>query len=202
MPRAPSARSRRADGPRRTVRVAPLTEALWEDFLDLFTRRGPRGGAGPGTAGCWCMWWRARRDDETNRAGIEALVRAGAEPGLLAYDERRAVGWVSLGPRESFGQLIRSASYRPQDRDVGVWSIVCLYVHPAARRRGIADLLLEHAVVHAFARGAQVVEAYPASVVRRSDYMGSLPAYARLGFVPVRRASTRTIVRLPRSGHR
>jgi GNAT superfamily N-acetyltransferase len=176
--------------------VAPLTEDRWDDFVDLFTRPGPRGGAGPGTSGCWCMWWRVRGRPAENRAGMEALARAGAEPGLVAYDAGRPVGWISVAPRESHAQLMRSRSYRPPDEDTAVWSITCIYVHPAERRRRIAAVLLERAVEHAFERGATAVEAYPATVEARSDYMGSLHAYRRLGFVPVREASTRTVVRL------
>jgi GNAT superfamily N-acetyltransferase len=178
------------------VEIVPLTEQRWPDFVELFLRSGPRGGGGPGTSGCWCMWWRERRIAEENRAAIEALARNGAEPGLLAYNDARAVGWVSVAPRESFPQPMRSRSYRPQDADV--WCVTCLYVHAADRHHGVADSLVERAVAHAFERGASAVEAFPATVPARSDYMGSLAAYRRLGFVPVREASTRTVVRLTR----
>jgi GNAT superfamily N-acetyltransferase len=179
------------------VDVRPLTASRWDDFVDLFTRPGPRGGGGPGSgSGCWCMWWRLRRRPEQNRAAMEQLVREGSTPGLLAYDGGRAVAWISVAPRESYGQLVRSRTYAPPDDDAGVWSIACLYVHPTERRRKLARGLLERAIAFAFEHGATAIEAYPASVVKRSDYMGSLPGYSKLGFVPVREAGTRTVVRL------
>ena len=39
---------------------------------------------------------------------METLVREGREPGLLAYESGLPVGWVSVGRREEYGQLVRS----------------------------------------------------------------------------------------------
>jgi GNAT superfamily N-acetyltransferase len=149
------------------------------------------------TAGCWCMWWRYRAGDRRkNKRNMRQIVEAGREPGLLAYDEDGvAVGWVAVAPREEFGQLVRSRKYGPQGEgeEAGVWSIVCFYVDPRAKKQGVATALVEAAVEHALARGASAVEAYPHE---RGDYMGQRDIYDRLGFEPVRTASPRTIVRL------
>jgi GNAT superfamily N-acetyltransferase len=177
------------------MEIAPVTPDRWDDLADLFARKGPRGGT-PMTAGCWCMFWRQRTGDPAkNRRAMRAIVREGREPGLLAYGEGRAVGWVSVAPREEYGQLVRSRNYGPQDDDEeqGVWSIVCFYVDPRAKKQGVATALLEAAVEHAFARGASAVEAYPHD---HGDYMGVPEAYERLDFEPVRRSGKRTIVRL------
>lgn len=111
---------------------------------------------------------------------------------MLAYEAARPVGWVSVGPREDFGQLVRSRSYGPADDDTGVWSIVCLYLEPRAKRRGVATALLEEATEHALRRGATAVEAYPHE---RGDYMGAPGPFQRLGFEVVRSAGKRTIMR-------
>ena len=124
-----------------------------------------------------------------------ALVRAGREPGLLAYDAGSPVGWVSVAPREEYGALLRSPQYRPQDADGGVWSIVCFTVDRPEQRRGIAGTLLDAAVAHACAGGATSVEAY-AHRTKESDYMGGRQLYLAHGFEPVRETSSRVIVRL------
>ena len=176
------------------MEIAPATPERWDDLAELFTRRGPRGGT-PMTAGCWCMWWRERTGSPArNRRAMEALVRGGRQPGLLAYEDGVPVGWVSLGSREDFGQLTRSRKYGPLVEEAGVWSIVCFYVDPRAKRRGVAHALLEAAVAHAFARGAQAIEAYPHE---RGDYMGSPSMFRAAGFRPDRTAAPRRIVRLP-----
>ena len=128
---------------------------------------------------------------------MEALVHKRREPGLLAYEAHRPVGWVSVGPREDFGQLVRSRSYGPREEEPGVWSIVCFYVDPRAKRRGVGGALLDAAIEHAVARGATAVEAYPHE---RGDYMGAFSAFERRGFKRVRSAGKRTIVRLPPDG--
>jgi GNAT superfamily N-acetyltransferase len=174
------------------MEIAPVTPDRWDDLADLFARKGPRGGT-PMTAGCWCMWWRKRTGDGAkNRQNMRRIVKGGREPGLLAYEDGVAVGWVSVAPREEYGQLVRSRKYGPEEEEEGVWSIVCFYVDPRAKKKGVATALVEAAVEHALARGASAVEAYPHE---QGDYMGAPEAYERLDFEPVRRAGTRTIVR-------
>jgi GNAT superfamily N-acetyltransferase len=142
------------------------------------------------------MWWRDRRDPETNRSAMETLVRRRAKPGLLAYDEGVAVGWISIAPRESHDQLMRSRAYGPTDEEAGVWAIVCVYVHPGARRKRVAAALLDAAVGFARAGGARTLEAYPAKEPARSDYMGSAAALARRGFTHAEERGTRLVMRL------
>lgn len=176
----------------RSVRTAPVTPDRWADLSDLFERKGPRGGS-PMPANCWCMWWRKRTGDGAkNKRNMRALVHGGHETGLLAYEDDRAVGWVSVAPREEYGQLTGSRVYGPKEEEEGIWSIVCFYVDPRAKKQGVATALLEAAVEHAFSRGAAAVEAYPHT---RGDYMGTPEAFERLGFEPVREAGTRVIVR-------
>ena len=83
-----------------------MTSDRWADLADLFERKGPRGGT-PMTAGCWCMWWRKRTGDPgKNKRNMRGIVRADREPGLLAYEDGEPVGWVSIAPRDEFGQLL------------------------------------------------------------------------------------------------
>jgi GNAT superfamily N-acetyltransferase len=180
--------------------IHPVTPDRWSDMVELFERRGPRGGHRNVPAyGCWCMYWRDRAiaHGTPKKRRMGALVRAGREPGLLAYDGDEPVGWISVAPREEFGALSRSPQYRPRDADEGVWSIVCLAIDRHARRRGVAGALVDAALAHAFGHGAAAVEAYP-HVSDPRDYMGSVPLYERAGFVRVRDANKRAIFRRER----
>ena len=125
---------------------------------------------------------------------MNAIVRAGREPGLLAYDDGVPIGWISIAPREEFRALLGSPQYRPRDQDAGVWSIVCFTIDRPERRHGVAAALLDAAVDHAFAHGATAVEAYP-HVTSVDDYMGPVSLYERAGFVRVRDANKRAIYR-------
>jgi GNAT superfamily N-acetyltransferase len=173
----------------------------WEDVANLFTRKGPRGGT-PQTDGCWCRFWLVwgKAYSESHGAGhrraLREEVRRGAATALLAYADGPPVGWCRLGPHETFERLERSAKLiRVDDQDV--WSIVCFYVHPTAKRQGVATALLDGALDHARRQGVRLVEAYPVREghMNIDAYTGYLPMFLDAGFEVVRPAGRRTIVR-------
>jgi GNAT superfamily N-acetyltransferase len=175
-----------------------VTEERWRDLVDLFERRGPRGGHRNVPAyGCWCMYWRNRALEHgtPKKRAMHALVLAGAEPGLLAYDGAQAVGWISVAPREEYAALCRSPQYRPQADDDGVWSVVCFVVDRPRQREGIAGALLGAALEHARRGAAAVVEAYPHRS-KKDNYMGHVDLFLERGFQIVRETATRAVVRL------
>jgi len=179
------------------IEVHPVTPDRWEDMVELFERRGPRGGYRNTPAyGCWCMFWRDRslEHGEGKKRGMEELVRKGRQPGLLAYEDGEPVGGISVAARQEYAALLRSPQYRPREEEDGIWSIVCFTVDKPARGRGVRDALLAAAVEHAFARGARAVEAYPHSE-KHDDYMGSVELFLAHGFEPVRESSKRVVVR-------
>jgi GNAT superfamily N-acetyltransferase len=181
------------------IDVRPATPRRWDDLADLFTRRGPRGGD-PITAGCWCQFWHLRGKEYTagchggNRARLEEQIGSG--PGLLAYLDGQAVGWCRVGPRESFARLEHSRALA-RINDEPVWAVVCFYVHPAAKRRGVASALLDGAIAHASAKGASILEAYAARPGHPNidAYTGYLPMFVAAGFEPVGEGGRRTIMR-------
>jgi GNAT superfamily N-acetyltransferase len=74
-----------------------------------------------------------------------------------------------------------------------VWSIVCFFVAPASRRRGVTAALLRAAVEHARRRGAKIVEGYPVdpdgNYPDTFAYVGLISAFRRAGFREVARRS-------------
>jgi GNAT superfamily N-acetyltransferase len=152
------------------------------------------------------MWWRLPRREfdagkgEPNKAALRAIVAAGQEPGILAYDDGVPVGWCAVAPREVYPGLERSRTLKPVD-DRPVWSVSCFFVARSHRHRGVATQLLRAAVDFAFERGAQTVEGYP--VEPRSGSMpdvfawtGTASTFRQAGFVEVlRRSETRPIMR-------
>ena len=163
-----------------SVSCRAVTAENLTDLLDLFGEQGASGG-------CWCMFWRIRRAEferngnAGNRAAFLGLLERGKVPGILAYDGGSPVGWCSVAPREDFGSLERSSSYRRLDQ-TPVWSVTCFYVPAAARHRGLAVALLRGAVEHVRAAGGQVVEGYPAPRASEAAYMGTVPIFVEAGF--------------------
>lgn len=179
--------------------IRPATPERWADLERLFGTRGACGG-------CWCMTPRLTRAEyerqkgEGNRRALKALVDAGRVPGVLAYAGGEPVGWCAIEPRAAFGALARSRILKPVD-ERPVWSIVCFFVAPAQRRRGLSVRLIEGAVDWARRQGARWVEAYPVEprqgpVPAAFAYTGLAAAFRKAGFVEVaRRSETRPIMR-------
>lgn len=183
----------------------PLTADRWGDFETLF---GPRGACG----GCWCMWWRLThrefeaRKGEKNRRAMRERVESDEVPGLIAYAGEAPVGWCAVAPRETYPRLGRSRILKPVDHEP-VWSIVCLFVAKAFRRRGVSRALIEAATAHAREEGARIVEGYPVEPTKDEmpdvfAFHGLASAFREAGFEEVaRRSETRPIMRwtLPES---
>lgn len=172
--------------------ILPLNEDRWGDFTELFGKNGAYGG-------CWCMWWRLKRVEfdqqhgEGNKQAMKAIVDSGVVPGLLGYLGQKAVGWISVAPREHYGSLERSPVLRRID-DAPVWSIVCLFIHKENRGDGIALELVRGAVEYVRAQGGTMLEAYPTipkngELQPVSSFMGVPSIFKRAGFVECARPS-------------
>lgn len=157
------------------VTVRGLTRRDWPVIERLFGERGACGG-------CWCMWWRLPRGGqlwreskgEKNRADFRRLVQAGEVHGMLAFADGEPVGWCTFGPRESFPRLERVRALAGA-WDEGAWSVVCFYIAPRWRGRGVAARLLKAATERAFELGARELQGYP--VIPRNECMPNSFAY-------------------------
>ena len=176
------------------LEILPLTAERFADLAALF-------GQGGDPKWCWCSYYRLRNVDfssgsrESNRAVLEAAVEANASagraPGLVAYREGEAIGWVSVGPREDYARLVHSKVLTPID-ERPVWSIVCFVVARSARGTGVASALLEAAVAYATEHGATLLESYPIETDGRRvpaahAYKGTVGMFERAGFEIVER---------------
>jgi len=134
---------------------------------------------------------------KANKRAMKSLVDSGTVPGLIGYKEGRPIGWISLGPREDYCRFERSPVMKRVD-DKPVWSIVCFYVDPKERGKGVMETLLRSAIDHARFQGATLLEAYPVDKRERSnpDWLGAKRMYDRAGFKEAaRRRKTRPVVR-------
>jgi GNAT superfamily N-acetyltransferase len=179
--------SARAGG---SLRIEPLTGERWPDLEALF-------GKGGASYGCWCMFFRRASGEPSraadNKADLQRLALGEPPPGLLAYDEADAVGWVGFGPRATFPRLVRSRNLRAVD-DLPAWSIVCFYVSRRRRGEGISSALLDGALTYAREHGAPVIEAYARDagderVSADSAFPGTVSLFERAGFREVARYS-------------
>lgn len=174
------------------ITCAPLTRATWDDFELLFGANGACGG-------CWCLLHRIPRAQyekgkgAPNRRALRALVDAGREPGLVAYQNGEPVGWCSIEPRERFPGLARSRVARAPD-DKPAWCVTCLFVRKDQRGQGVSVALLRAAVEHAREHGARIVDGFPveprgAAMPAAFAWTGTASAFLHAGFREVARAT-------------
>jgi GNAT superfamily N-acetyltransferase len=182
------------------VSVVPVTPDRWPDLRAFFAPNGAY-------SNCWCAWFRVRAKDYDNGPGNRRVLRRltldGAVPGLLAYDAKDPVGWVSIAPREQFERLTRSRVIGPLDpAEPGVWSLVCFWIAALHRRTGVGTALLDGAVDYARSQGAATIEAYPVDTAgeRRPGaelFTGTVVMFRRAGFtITAHPTSGRPIARL------
>ena len=180
----------------------PLTPKRLRDLASLFEQGGD-------PKWCWCASFRVRGMDFTkarpadNRAVLEKAARTdarkGRAPGIIAYRDGEAIGWVSLAPREDFERLEHSKVLARVD-EKPVWSIVCFVVGRRARGQGVANALLAAAIDYARDHGATMLEAYPTDAANgripsANAYMGTLSMFERAGFTEVERRQANSSVR-------
>ncbi len=177
--------------------IRPLTAAQVDDVKTV--TRGTWG------ATCWDLFPRY------NRAQQRALGTVGAggplvekkrrevlaklarrrknSAGLVAYEGREPVGFVSLGPRSDYARIANSKATPPVD-DVDPWVVPCITVRRGHRGQGVAVAMLRAAVEYAGKRGAPAVEGYPRAERTRlhDDYafVGTEAMFRRAGFRKIR----------------
>jgi len=187
-----------------TITIEPATQDRFEDAQHALT------GGGDG-ASCQCQWWLLtnKEFDSTTRAGRAELLKAemgrSPAPGLIAYVDGVAAGWVRVGPRLAQPKLARTRSFADSPHawdDPTIWAVTCFVVRREFRRQGLNAVLLNAAIDHARGNGARVLEAYPTDTAARTTptndlYIGILSVFLAAGFREVARPKPhRTIVEL------
>ncbi len=176
-----------------------IRPANWDGFAEVM---GEKGGCG----GCWCMLWRqsaaemAAQKGAGNKAAMKSVFAGDIAPGLVAWDGKRPVGWISVAPRAEFPRLARSRVMAPVD-EVPVWVVSCFLIDKAYRRQGLSVAMLEAAADFAQSHGAPALEGYPLETDNPNytpvyAWVGLAPAFRRAGFSEIaRRSENRPVMR-------
>jgi GNAT superfamily N-acetyltransferase len=178
-----------------TVTIEPAGRERFHDVQHALT------GGGDGGA-CQCQWWMITNaewqstDSDSRRALLRDEIAAGPPPGLVAYVDGQAAGWVRVGPRIPQRRLQRTRTIGPNSPepwdDPDVWAVNCFVVRREFRKHGITAELLASAIDYARSSGARVLEAYPidTTVGKRPSnelYHGVLSVFQDAGFREVAR---------------
>ena len=148
------------------------------------------------------MWWRVENRKAWNtikgaraKKTFKELIENGKAHGILAFAGEEPVGWCSFGPRPDFPSLERVKAYKRSDKG-NVWSIICFFVHPAWRGKGLSRGLLGAAIDAMRAHGVEIVEAYPVTTTKNGKrlsssfaWTGPLKIFEEIGFKTVQSIS-------------
>ncbi|WP_129665620.1 GNAT family N-acetyltransferase [Phytoactinopolyspora endophytica] len=142
----------------------------------------------PGGKGCWCMSYRdSRVSNEERPEFMRQLCDMEPGPGVIAYVDDAPAGWCSVAPRSTYRRLMNARTI-PFLGERDAWVAVCFVVRAGYRGRGLMHALLDGAVEHAAAHGAEVVEGYPVEVSDDervdviSGYVGTTRLFEAHGF--------------------
>lgn len=192
-----------------TITTEVATTARWDDVQHALT------GGGDG-ASCQCIWPMLSNKEwnETTTPQRTEMLRdeidAGPPPGLIAYVDGDAAGWIRIGPRARQQRvprtrMIAAASAEPFD-DESVWAVTCFVVRREHRGSGLNLELLRAAVDFARSSGARLIEGYPVDTrgekKRANDlFHGMLTTFLAAGFEEKAELKPgRTLVALELSG--
>ena len=187
------------------ISIQPATAELWPDFEDLFGKQGA-------CYGCWCTHFRlppaVRRENnrERNKDHIRLRIEAGPPPGLLAFEDGQAIGWMQVGPRADVSEWNNqgrgSAPLEPVDAaDPAVWAVSCFFIRARARGKGLTHRLLDGGIDFARRNGARYLEACPMDLSKDSRsiglFVGSSRVFEKAGFQRIaERKKGRPLMRL------
>lgn len=173
-----------------TITTELATAPRWDDVQHALT------GGGDG-ASCQCIWpvltnkeWNATTTPQRTEM-FRAEIDEGPPPGIIAYIDGEAAGWIRIGPRTRQARLprtriIAAATTEPFD-DEWVWAVTCFVVRREHRGAGLNRILLDAAVEYARESGARVIEGYPVDTggeKQRANelFHGTLSTFLAAGF--------------------
>lgn len=177
------------------VTIHPASPDRFDDVERALTGGGDGGS-------CQCQWWTltSARFNGTSREEREGMLRdevaAALPPGLVAYVDGQAAGWIRVGPRLSQPRLARTREFAANSaepwNDAAVWAVTCFSVRREHRGRGLNGKLLDAAVAFAREHGARAIEAYPldpsaADIPVNNLFRGALSTFEHAGFEVVAR---------------
>lgn len=173
-----------------TIRTKPATLEEWDDVQRALTGGGDGGS-------CQCIWpmlankdWNGTTRDDRERM-LRTEIADGPPPGIVAYVDGEAAGWVRIGPRSTQVRLTRTraivaATPEPLDDD-SVWAVSCFSIRREHRGKRVTAALLAAAIDYAKGSGARLLEAYPVDTGGEKGrpnelFHGALSTFEAAGF--------------------
>lgn len=163
---------------------------VWEDIQHALS------GGGDGRS-CQCIWpvlsnkdWEST-SPESRTTMLQHEIEVGPPPGLVAYVDGEAAGWMRIGQRLAQRRLPRTrniiSTTRERLDDESVWAVSCFVVRKEHRGKGVNAALLDAGIAYARASDARVIEGYPIDTSKMNVpvndlFHGALSTFLTAGF--------------------
>jgi GNAT superfamily N-acetyltransferase len=139
-------------------RIEALGPQTWDAFADLAERHNGVWG------GCWCIWFHCYPDPPErkalgNREFKRQLVADNRAHAALVFDRDVAVAWAEFGPVEELLNIHHRKEWEQGVVRVPDYRITCLFVDRRYRRKGMAAVAVQGALI--VEAGGGLVESYP-----------------------------------------
>ncbi|KDA07125.1 acetyltransferase [Microbacterium sp. CH12i] len=173
-----------------TITTTLASPDVWEDIQHALS------GGGDGRS-CQCVWpvltnkeWDSTTIDDRTTL-FQREIASGPPPGLVAYVDGEAAGWIRIGPRPAQRRLSRTrniiATTQESYDDDSVWAVTCFVVRKEYRKRGVNAALLKAGIDFARSLDARVIEGYPVdtTILKPSSnnlFHGALSTFLAAGF--------------------
>ncbi len=132
--------------------------------------------------------WQMQLEQDNERAKL-VKVQQQLTHALMAMVDHEVIGTIQIEPRASLTKLTNRMPYRDLGEASSVWSIGCLLVGGAHRRKGVGRALVLAAVEWTTSQGGRALEAYPRLGEDLRDdeiWTGPSELFSSLGFLCVR----------------
>ena len=172
--------------------VKPLSPQLIKDFLHFFDKVAFTDN--PDWSGCYCQFYHfpgsmkewGEITKKQNRNASEKLILEEKMNGLLAYVNDQPVGWCNVNSKKNYSKILYEDEFE-EDANDKIASIVCFVISPRFRKKGIARLLLQKAIINLRENGFKWLESYPrkGELSDAHSYHGPVSLFSSEGFFVV-----------------
>ena len=166
--------------------IRPMTihdSQIWIDWMDKADYHHQ-----PEWKGCYCRYyetngstdeWKLKLGEENRNEAIQA-IKEGYMHGYMAFEDDQLIGWANAGHWENYPRL---SAYATPYANMDTAMIVCFYVDPRYRQKGVMNALLTYALDDLKGLGyVQVLVMPQAKDMSVTTYSGSIQWYKSHGF--------------------
>jgi GNAT superfamily N-acetyltransferase len=173
------------------ILIKKLTPDLIVDYIAFHERLDFH--HAPEWRGCYCHFYHTKENIfpwtkdviEKHRLDVIRSIEDRVMTGFLAYDDTQVIGWLNANDLSTYHRINHEFTKLSKGKKIAL--SICFIVDPVYRNKGIARLLLDHAIKYYQSQGYDGMLALPStkSVTSERHYHGSMNMYIERGYTEI-----------------